>query len=64
MMWDLVSEIIQDVLCYHVGTGLLWLVTLGRYPRTDVAEKEKTRIIVVGWCVLLAIIIAAWFIFK
>ena len=60
-MLDLIFDTIVDVVCYNVGYAALWVVTLGRYPKSNLAESEKTKIRIAGVITLVVLIVLLYY---
>ena len=60
-MFELIFDVIVDVVCYYIGYATLWVVTLGRYPKSTVADREKTRIQIVGFITLVLLLVVLYY---
>jgi hypothetical protein len=56
VFFDFLKDLVVDGLAYHAGSGLLWIVTLGRYPPKKVSGAIRRRIRLVGWLVLIVVL--------
>ncbi len=63
-MLELIFDTIVDVVCYHVGYATLWVVTLGRYPKSTVAESEKTKIQIVGFITMVVLLVVLYYVAR
>jgi len=52
---SMLVDLVWGILLFNIGLVLLWLLTLGRYPRGPVVERHANRISLSGLVVVTAV---------
>lgn len=51
-----ITLIFWNTITYHLGWVTIFISTLGKYPEKELTEKQKGRVITVGFFVLAVIL--------